>query len=295
MLIVGYTYIKYTIMLLNKILSWRIIMKKNILGIAIFSCMLSLSAFDFMNISGDVGIGYMNYTIVNNYDTGKLADNLSAELKALIGPGNLKLGSIKAKDSYNAFMVGLSFKMSYIYANINVGFPLKEISSGFDPLAQKLKEKGISDKINGSIIFDSQIGVGITLMKSSPLNIFVGGGLGINYIRTTRDLPGNCISSLSDVTSLKEIRSVGMIGLGADIGIKYFFMPKIGICLDLKDTIYFLPLANQRYYSGKLKNGIPFTYSINSETTTNSGDIKKLIKSTWANNFSVRLGVAFKL
>ena len=68
MLIVGYTYIKYTIILLNKILSWRIIMKKNILGIAIFSCMLSLSAFDFMNISGDVGIGYMNYTIVNNYE-----------------------------------------------------------------------------------------------------------------------------------------------------------------------------------------------------------------------------------
>ena len=86
-----------------------------------------------------------------------------------------------------------------------------------------------------------------------------------------------------------------MIGLGADIGIKYFFMPKIGICLDLKDTIYFLPLANQRYYSGKLKNGITVTYSINSETNTNSGDIKKLIKSTWANNFSVRLGVAFKL
>lgn len=270
-------------------------MKKIIFIIVAFGCMLSLSAFDFMDISGDVGLGYMNYTIVNKYNTEELKNSLSAELKEKLGEGSLKLGDITSKDIYNALMVGISFKMSYLYANINVGFPFKEVPAEFDPLAQKLKDAGIDNNIAGSVIFDSQIGAGITLMKSSPLNIFVGGGVGINYIRTTRDLPTNFIDNISDVASLKEIRSVGMIGLGADVGIKYFFLPNIGICVDLKDSVYFLPLANQRYYSGKLKNGLPFTYSITQEKESDSGDIKNLMKATWANNFSIRLGVALKL
>ncbi|UTC67149.1 MULTISPECIES: DUF2715 domain-containing protein [unclassified Treponema] len=268
-------------------------MKKIILIIAALSCMVSLTAFDFMDISGDVGLGYMNYTIVNKYDNSKVIELLSDDLKALLGgEGTLRIRDIKAKDIYNALVLGLSLKMSYVYTNINVGFPFKEIPTGFDPLAQKLKDKGVTDSIKGSVIFDGQLGVGITLMEKSPVNIFLGGGFGINYVRMTRNLPKDFLSG-TNVDSLKEIRSIGMFGLGADIGIKYFILPKVGLCLDIKDTIYFLPLANKRFYRGTAR-GIPFDYSINKEAAGEL-NIKKMIKSTWANNFTIRLGVALKL
>lgn len=271
-------------------------MKKIILIIAAFGCMFSLSAFDFMDISGDVGLGYMNYMIVNEYNNSEVIGMLNQELINLLGgEGVLKVKPIKAKDIYNALSLGFSFKMSYIYANINVGFPFKQIPLGFDPLGEKLKNKGITDNIKGSVIFDSQIGLGITFFEKSPLNIFFGGGIGINYIRTTRDLPQNFIQGTS-LDSLKEIRSVAMMGLGGNVGIKYFLTRNVGLCLDIKDTVYFIPMQNKRFYKGT-SNGIEFEYSINKETQSsgNAFDIRKMIKSSWANNFTLRLGAAFKL
>ena len=83
-----------------------------------------------------------------------------------------------------------------------------------------------------------------------------------------------------------------MLGIGVDVGIKYFFTQHIGIVMDIKDTVYFLPLLNKRFYRGTDVHGRDFTYTI---TKGNTEDVKSLIKHSWANNFNIRLGVAFRL
>ena len=124
-------------------------MKKNILGIAIFSCMLSLSAFDFTNISGDVGIGYMNHNMVTVYKDA-LKNNLLEGLENSLGDGNLTMDAPRSVDSYNALAIGVKLKMDYLYANISIGFPFTQIPTGEDPLGQKLKEIGATNKLDNS-------------------------------------------------------------------------------------------------------------------------------------------------
>lgn len=298
MLIVGYTYIKYAIMRLNKILSWRIIMKKILFIILALSCMFSLSAFDFMDISGDVGIGYMNHNMVTVYKDA-LKNNLEDGLGAALGPGNLTMDAPRSVDSYNALAIGVKLKMDYLYANISIGFPFTQIPTGEDPLGQKLKEIGATNKLDNSVIVDSQIGFGINILKSSPLNFFVGGGLGINYIQTKRKLPDEYVKTITDPVThevlakeLNETRSIAMAGLGINVAVNYYFTKNIGISFDIKDTVYFIPMSNQRYYKGKAINGSGFTYTIIKEKKQ---DIQSLIKYSWANNLALRLAVAFKL
>ena len=331
MLIVGYTYIKYAIMRLNKILSWRIIMKKILFIILALSCMFSLSAFDFMDISGDVGIGYMNHNMVTVYkdalknnarvfiDAGVSPhfDDLDHVVKAdpkwlefilrqlLINaakysnPENLTMDAPRSVDSYNALAIGVKLKMDYLYANISIGFPFTQIPTGEDPLGQKLKEIDATNKLDNSVIVDSQIGFGINILKSSPLNFFVGGGLGINYIQTKRKLPDEYVKTITDPVThevlakeLNETRSIAMAGLGINVAVNYYFTKNIGISFDIKDTVYFIPMSNQRYYKGKAINGSGFTYTIIKEKKQ---DIQSLIKYSWANNLALRLAVAFKL
>ena len=298
MLIVGYTYIKYAIMRLNKILSWRIIMKKILFIILALSCMFSLSAFDFMDISGGVGIGYMNHNMVTVYKDA-LKNNLADGLGAALGPGNLTMDAPRSVDSYNALAIGVKLKMDYLYANISIGFPFTQIPTGEDPLGQKLKEIGATNKLDNSVIVDSQIGFGINILKSSPLNFFVGGGLGINYIQTKRKLPDEYVKTITDPVThevlakeLNETRSIAMAGLGINVAVNYYFTKNIGISFDIKDTVYFIPMSNQRYYKGKAINGSGFTYTIIKEKKQ---DIQSLIKYSWANNLALRLAVAFKL
>ncbi len=274
-------------------------MKKKIFAIVLVLCFsfTALSALG-IDLSGDVGLGYMNYVIITEYENSALEEDLKEGLESAVGTGNLTMDNPKSKDTYNALNIGLSLKYSYFYTNLAIAFPFTQVPSGQDPLGEKLKDMGASNKIKGSIIFDSQFGAGITLFKKTDLNIFLGGAVGFNYIRTKRELPQKFVDTIKGddgkvlAKSLTEIRSKAMLGLGVDVGVRYFFTDHIGIGLDLKDTVYFLPLSTKRYYKGTAKNGGSFTYTITKDGTE---DIKSLIKYSWANNFSMRLGMAFKL
>ena len=274
-------------------------MKKIVFIIVALSCMLSLSAFDFMDISGDVGIGYMNHNMVTVYND-SLKTDLKEGLAAALGPGNLTMDAPRSVDSYNALALGLKLKISYVYANISVGFPFTQIPTGEDPLGQKLKEIGATNKLNNSVIVDGQIGAGINVLKSLPVNIFVGGGLGINYIQTKRKLPDEYVKEIATdpvthevlAKELNETRSIAMAGLGINVAVNYYFTKNIGISFDIKDTVHFIPMSNQRYYKGKTIDGRGFTYTIIKDKKQ---DIKSLIKYSWANNLTLRLAVAFKL
>lgn len=273
-------------------------MKKIIFIILALSCMFSLSAFDFMDISGDVGLGYMNHNMVTVYNTDTLKTNLADGLGAALGSGNLKMDAPRSVDTYNALAIGLKLKISYVYANISVGFPFTQIPTGDDPLGQKLKDMGATNKLNNSVIVDSQIGLGINILKSLPVNIFVGGGLGINYIQTKRKLPDEFVKTIKDkhgnivAKELNETRSIAMAGLGINVALRYYFTKNIGVSFDIKDTVHFIPFSNKRYYKGRTIDGSNFTYTIIKDKKQ---DIKSLIKYSWANNLTLRLAVAFKL
>lgn len=273
-------------------------MKKIIFVLAAGFCMFSASAFDLFDISGDVGLGYMNYSLFTTFNSSALKSDLKNSLSGALGEGNLKYDEPKSQDSYNALGVGLSVKISYFFTNLTVGFPFMQVPTGYDPLAAKLNDAGVSNRLTNSVILDWQIGGGVTLFKNRPLNIFLGAGLGIGYIRTGRKLPKAFVDTIKDkhnkpvAANLDEIRSIAMLGIGVDVGIKYFFTQHIGLVLDIKDTVYFFPLSNQRYYRGTDVNGRNFTYTI---TKDNNQEVKSLIKRSWANNFNIRLGLALKL
>ena len=275
-------------------------MKKFIFIVLVLGCILPLSAldFDFMDISGDVGLGYMNHNMVTVYNTDSLKANLAQGLGDALGQGNLTMDAPKSVDSYNALALGLKLKISYVYANISVGFPFTQVPTGDDPLGQRLKDMGATNNLDKSVIVDSQIGLGINILKSLPVNLFVGGGLGINYIQTKRKLPDEFVKTIKDkngktvAKELNETRSIAMAGLGINAAVNYYFTENIGISFDIKDTVYFIPMSNQRYYKGTAINGSGFTYTI---TKDDKKDIKDFIKYSWANNLTLRLAVAFKL
>ena len=119
------------------------------------------------------------------------------------------------------------------------------IKPGDDPLGQRLKDMGATNNLDKSVIVDSQIGLGINILKSLPVNLFVGGGLGINYIQTKRKLPDEFVKTIKDkngktvAKELNETRSIAMAGLGINAAVNYYFTENIGISFDIKDTVYY--------------------------------------------------------
>ena len=273
-------------------------MKKIFFVLTAVFCTGLLAAGDILDISGDIGLGYMNYSMFTTFRSSALKSQLKEGLSSALGEGNLKYDEPKSSDYYNALGLGLSVKVSYFFTNLTVGFPFRQIPTGYDPLSAKLNTAGISNKLTNSVILDWQLGGGFTLFKNRPLNIFLGAALGIGYVRTSRHLPQSFVKTVTDshgnavASRLNEIRSITMFGIGVDVGIKYFFTQHIGIVMDIKDTVYFLPLLNKRFYRGTDVHGRDFTYTI---TKGNTEDVKSLIKHSWANNFNIRLGVAFRL
>ncbi len=259
-------------------------MKKKIFAIVLVLC-LSFSALSAagIDLSGDVGIGYMNHMMMTRYNYGDTTLGHIYEL---------------AQDKYNALAVGLSLKYSWFYADLAIGFPFKAIPT--DSFSTGLK---LTNDVKGSLIFDTQLGGGVTLFKETPFNLFIGGALALNYIRTKRNLSDTALRAIelassgtitaNTLASGKEVRSRLMLGAGVNVSASYFFTDHIGICLNLRDSFHFLPLVSHGSYRVRKDNGNIVVVSLKKEGT--SQNMKDLIKYSWANNFSVRLGLAFKL
>lgn len=263
-------------------------MRKFIMTFLTVLLAVSLSA-EGIGISINIDpLGYMNHTIVTTYDKGGLEANLGDKFNAALGAGTLQVGDQNRKDIYNAYALGLDINYSFFYASISLGLPTKIITNGFDLVERNwpgaYKD---SNKIGGTIILDSQLGGGATLLKDKPLNIFVGGGIAVNYIHVKRPIAsGSALISTLDVKSMTEFRNIVQGGLGLRAGVTYKVMPNVGVNLTLTDSIHFIKLFNQTKFAGETKDRLQYNYML-----AKDGKDDKMIKRQFANNFVLRLGV----
>lgn len=135
-----------------------------------------------------------------------------------------------------------------------------------------------------------QIGDGMTFFRSSPFNLFLGAGVGFDFIKTTRKIGSGLVPI--DGSDFIEERLMGLLGIGINVGASYYFVPYVGIFAGITDNLSLIQMANQRYYR-YTKAGTDFLYYVNSKEEQK--DIKKMVSALVANNVAIRLGLALKL
>ncbi|EPF28196.1 hypothetical protein DWB79_09570 [Treponema medium] len=245
-------------------------MKKKILCMFIgLTLMAPLVFSDGVDFSAQVSpVGFMNFNVWTKYDKDTIA-KASETVKKLFKDYNKFF-----HDGYNMYTLGVDFRISGAYLTLNVGLPRKISIDDIKDFGGTLN--------NNSFIFNGQLGYGATFFKESPVNLFVGGGIGFDIIRTTRDIPATALA----LAEWQEERLIALLGLGLNVGVSFYFLPHVGIFAGVTDNLSFIQVSNQQYYTKAgalfyLQNGVK--------------DIKKMTSGLLANNVTARLGIAFKL
>lgn len=268
-------------------------MKKKI--VFIFIGLILVVPFLFsvgLDISGQVSpVGFMNFSVWTKYNKESFPGALKEAEKKLsdaLGAGTLVARDKFVHDSYNAYTIGADFRISGAYIMLNVGFPRQTITQGIDPLNSFLQNSGNpgAKLTGGSFIFNGQIGGGITLFRSLPINLFLGAGIGFDFIKTTRKIENGLLPYGSDWT---EERLLGLLGIGVNVGVSYYFVSHVGIFAGVTDNLSLIQMANQRYYRSP-----DYIFYVNGGKNGEK-DVKKLVSALVANNVTIRLGVALKL
>ena len=245
-------------------------MKKKIL--CMFIGLMLMAPFVFsegVGFSAQVSpVGFMNFNVWTKYDKDTIA-HASTEVRKIFKDYDKFF-----HDGYNMYALGADLRISSAYLTLNVGLPRQITIDDIKNFGGTLN--------NNSFIFNGQLGCGGTFFKDSPINLFVGGGVGFDVIETTRDIPAGIL----DAASWAEDRLIALLGLGLNVGVSFYFLPHVGVFAGVTDNLSFIQISNQRYYTNAnasiyFKNG--------------AKDIKKMTSGLLANNFTARLGIAFKL
>lgn len=284
--------------------------------VAITLCFVVLSSFVFteggLKLSGGVGFSYMNHYALSKYSVGSAFKGiLQNELNALT-PGDAIVENATTKKMYNSMMVGLDLKfggdLTYNefggYLSINVGIPYTISLLSPSPMDIVLKASALN-KLNSSVIADSQIGLYINLFSQSPVQLYIGTGLAFNWLNHRRDLPVSSLANLkktdgsnvdiSSIDSISEQATTKMLGVGINIGLTYYFSNSIGLFFSVNDSCYFYDMGSDYSLVGKLTNGHDFTYRIAKDGKLANEDVASFGKNTFANNFGVKTGFSFRI
>jgi hypothetical protein len=285
--------------------------KKGFLGFFLFLFSVTLFAEGF-KLSGGLGFSYMNHYALSKYKIDSaFARILEAELGSL-GGGEVIVENAAAKKMYNSMMVGLDIKFGRDftynefggYFSINVGFPFKVSIKTPSPMDMILHASNLT-KLNSSIITDTQAGFYINLFSSSPVQLYIGTGIAFNWAKSQRDLPITALSNIkkadgtpidtSLIDSISEVSIIKMLGLGADIGLTYYFSDSIGLFFSVHNSFYFYDLGSDLSLMGKLKSGNTFTYKIARDGKLGNTDTASFGKNTISNNFGIKTGFSFRI
>lgn len=284
--------------------------------VAITLCFVVLSSFVFteggLKLSGGVGFSYMNHYALSKYSVGSAFKGiLQNELNALT-PGDAIVENATTKKMYNSMMVGLDLKfggdLTYNefggYLSINVGIPYTISLLSPSPMDIVLKASALN-KLNSSVIADSQIGLYINLFSQSPVQLYIGTGLAFNWLNHRRDLPVSSLANLkktdgsnvdiSSIDSISEQATTKMLGVGINIGLTYYFSNSIGLFFSVNDSCYFYDMGSDYSLVGKLTNGHDFTYRIAKDGKLANEDVASFGKNTFANNFGIKTGFSFRI
>lgn len=285
--------------------------KKSVLSCLLFLVSLALFSEGF-KLSGGVGFSYMNHYALSKYKIDTAFSNvLEAELGAL-GKGEAIVENASARKMYNSMMAGLDLKFGRDftynefggYVSINVGLPFNVSIKTPSPMDIILHASSLT-KLNSSLITDTQAGFYINLFSSSPVQLYIGTGLAFNWAKSQRELPITSLSSIkksdgtpidtSLIDSISEVSVIKMLGVGADIGLTYYFSDSIGLFFSVHNSFYFYDLGSDLNLMGKLKSGNTFTYKIAKDGKLANSDTTSFGKNTIANNFGVKAGFSFRI
>ena len=232
-------------------------MKHKKIGLVLIISVAS-AVFAFADFAISFGPAYTNYFVhtKNEGNFSTFSNDVQNALK-------------NAKDEKNnAAGVAVDLRAGFIYLMAFPGKNHTDLMKG----ATAEKDKFV---VKNAFILDSQLGVGITLFKKTPFNLFLGGGLGLNAMKATQT-----VSIASQDISYDKLDV--MFGVGVNVLASFYFTDMIGIYGGIADTVYFAPL--------KVKK--TFTVGNQEYTVSNSkGNIKDVI----ANSVNLKLGLSIRL
>ena len=285
--------------------------KRNTIVFLLFLLSFALFSEGF-KLSGGVGFSYMNHYALSKYKIDSAFTNILETELGVLGKGEATVENASSKKMYNSMMVGLDLKFGRDftynefggYVSINVGFPFNVSIKTPSPMDIVLHASSLT-KLNSSIITDTQAGFYINLFSSSPVQLYIGTGLAFNWAKSQRDLPITSLSSMkksdgtpvdtSLIDSISEMSIIKMLGVGADIGLTYYFSDSIGLFFSIHDSFYFYDLGSDLSLVGKLKSGNTFTYKISKDGKLKDSDTASFGKNAFANNFGVKAGFSFRI
>lgn len=233
---------------------------KNKKIIFIFMMLVVCSGFIFADFAISFGPAFTNY-FVKSKNEGQFAGVLPAVKETLTNAKN---------EQNNAAGIALDLRAGFFYLMTQIAFPGTS-HTDLVKTAGSNKDKLLNPN---AFILDTQLGAGLTLFKKTKFNLFLGGGIGVNAVKSAQTLNVQGVDVKYDKLDV-------MFGAGANILASYYFTNIIGVYLGVADTFYFTPLKVEK------------TFKIaGADHTISSADGK--LKDVIANSLNVKLGLSIK-
>lgn len=285
---------------------------KRINIILIFLLLTSLVFSEGFKLSGGIGFAYMNHYGISKYKVDSdFKKMLEKELSGLTS-GSAIVESENAKKMYNSMMIGVDLRagreFTYNefggYFSLNVGIPYNVSLLTPSPMDLVLQATSIK-KLNSSFVADTQGGLYINLFTQHACQLYIGTGIAFNWVKTMRELPVSSFGNLtksdgtpidtSSIESISEQNIVKMVGVGINIGLTYYFSNSVGLFFSINDSCYFRDIGSEYALIGKLVSGQTFSYKIAKDGKIGGADVSSFGKNTFANNFGIKGGFAFRI
>lgn len=230
-------------------------------SIFILIMVIACTTFVFADFAISFGPAYTNYFVKAD---GKF------EFDSALQNVQDAINSVK-NEKNNAAGVAVDMRAGLFYAMVQIAFPGKNHKA----LLSEVTGGNVPDFVSkNTFIFDSQVGAGFTFFEKSRFNLFVGGGLGLNAMKSTQSA-----TILSKMVTYQKLDV--MFGLGANVLASFYFTDLIGIYAGIADTFYFAPLKVEKTF--KIA-GTEYTFS------NSNGYLKNIL----ANSVNLKLGLSLR-
>jgi len=172
----------------------------------------------------------------------------------------------------HSYGLGLSLDLNadFLYFSFQFAFP-QSIQTNFINFSPNLSKYL-------SVVTDLQVGLTYKTFENKPYNLLFQ--IGLCFGATHFNINGN----IAERGKISYTKTDMMLGLGANIMFTYTFQKKIGLCFGLGDMLYFMNIRTYRLFE-LADQQLIFEEKLKSENFN--------AVNTFANSFSVRIGLSF--